>query len=296
MLVDKFGRRVDGFRISVTNRCNYRCFFCHKEGVGKAGPELKPSDWGFLASVGVELGIREYKLTGGEPLLREDIVDIVRELWSAGGLVSITTNGSLLSQYASRLVDYVDHVNVSLHSLDPMIYYELTNGSLEKVLLGLIAAKDAGLKIKVNYVVTSMNISEFPSMIDFAAKHGFDLNVIELIPLGLSNADWAKLHVDLQSIENYLRNISIMVFNRELHNRVVFKLSSGINVSLIKGFCNPVHCLHCTRIRVTPDGMLKTCLYLDGFIDAGRNIIERNKSGLIEDIHRAVLIREPYFK
>ncbi|MEM4690827.1 MAG: GTP 3',8-cyclase MoaA [Desulfurococcaceae archaeon] len=296
MLIDRYGRIVNGFRISITSKCNYNCFFCHREGVDNTEFELKSSDWGFLASVGVELGILEYKLTGGEPLLRNDIVDIAREIWLSGGTVSLTTNGSLLSIYASKLVDYVDHVNVSLHSLDPRTYYDLTRGKLENVLVGLDVAKNVGLKIKINYVVTSINIHEFLNFIGFVEKHGFDLNIIELIPLGLSREDWLNLHADLNNIENFLKNVSVEVFNRELHNRVVFKLRSGIVVSLIKGYCNPIHCLHCTRLRVTPDGRFKTCLYLDKYINARKNIIERNRRGLVEDILNAVLIREPYFR
>lgn len=296
MLIDRFGRKVDGFRISVTNRCNHECFFCHREGVSGDYEELKPSDWGFLAEVGVELGIIDYKLTGGEPLMRNDIVDIVRGIWNAGGSVSITTNGSLLSIYAKELVDYVDHVNVSLHSLDPVLFNKLTQGKLEDVLYGLEIARENGLRVKLNYVVNVYNMNEFRSMIRFAETYGFDLNIIELIPLGVDGSIWSSLHVDLGSVEKYLEASSIETFRRELHNRVVFKLSSGISVSLIKGFCNPIHCMSCTRLRVTPGGSIKTCLYSNAIIDSRRNILERDRKGLIENIHKAVLIREPFFK
>lgn len=297
MLIDRFGRKVDGFRISVTNRCNYNCFFCHREGVFTSSIELKPSDWGFFAEVGVELGITEYKLTGGEPLLRGDIVDITKMIRDAGGSVSITTNGSLLSRYARELVNYVDHVNVSLHSLDPELFNKITNGRLDDTINGLKLAKETGMRVKLNYVVTTLNTKEFYTILRFAEENGFDLNVIELIPLGLEKDEWARLHVDLSTIESFLEERSIRISTRELHERVMYFLPSGIKVSVIKGFCNPVHCMHCTRLRVTPSGVIKTCLYGGFSIDSSsKNIVERNRKGLIDDIQEAVLMREPFFK
>lgn len=298
MLKDRFGRAIDGMRISVTNRCNYRCFFCHNEGLRKeVNVELEPSDWGFLAKVGVELGIVDYKITGGEPLLRGDIVEIVDEINRAGGKVSVVTNGSLLWRYVHRLVGKVDHVNVSLFSLNPKLYVEVTGSPLEPVLDGLRTALDYGLKVKLNYVVTSLNLPEYVDIVNFAVKNGFDLNIIELIPLGLSKEDWSKLHVGLEDVARFLEHLSTAKKVKKLHNRTVYVLGNGVEIATITGYDNPAHCLNCTRIRVSPDGRIKTCLYVEQpCLNAYDKIVNRDRDGLIDVLKKAVQLREPFFR
>lgn len=299
VLIDKYGRPITHMRISVTLRCNHRCVFCHREGItGMINRELSSSDWGFVAEVGVSQGIKYYKLTGGEPLIREDIVDIVHEIKNIGGIVSIVTNGFYLAKYASRLSEEkVDHINVSLHSLNDNVFETITNSRLKPVLKGIEEALDYGLKLKLDYVVLIYNVSEFREIIGFAEERGIDVNIIELIPLGLSRSEYMKLHVTLDEIVEWLNERSVRVERKEFQSRPVYVLPSGTRVTVIKGFCNPEMCMNCTRIRMMPDGRIKTCIFRsDKLIDAREHILKRDREGLTKDLEKANMMREPFFK
>ncbi|MCD6196550.1 MAG: GTP 3',8-cyclase MoaA [Staphylothermus sp.] len=299
MFIDRYGRPVDQMRISVTLRCNHSCIFCHREGInGMEHRELTADDWGFVAKVSVKNDIKYYKLTGGEPLIRNDIVEIVHNIRKAGGTVSITTNGSLLSIYARRLAEEkIDHINVSLHSLKNDIFRKITRGNLERVLEGIDTALNYGIKLKLDYVVLTYNSNEFIDIINFAESKGIDLNIIELIPLGLSKNEYYKLHLPLDKIIEYLEKESVAKKVREFQTRPVYIMSSGIKITVIKGWCNPELCMRCTRIRMTPDGKIKTCLFRnDQLVDAWREIKNRDEKGFEKALKKAVELREPFFK
>ncbi len=298
VLVDRYGRPVTHLRISVTLRCNHECIFCHREGIF-TNPivELEPWEWGFVAKVGVKLGIVNYKLTGGEPLVRGDIHEIVEEIHNAGGKVSMVTNGSLLKYYADKLANAgLEQVNISLHSLNPYTFYEITRGRLEKVIEGIKSAKQAGIRVKIDYLVLSLNSKEYKDIIGFAEKHGLDLNIIELIPLGLVGEEYWKLHYPLKEIEEYLEKHSIKKYYREFQFRPTYVMPTGIKVSIVKGYGNPLLCARCTRLRATPDGKLKTCIYVNKTVDMRPAIINRDEKQLEEKFREAVRLREPYFK
>ncbi len=260
--------------------------------------ELSPGDWGFVASVALELGIKYFKLTGGEPLVRDDIVDIVGEISERGGVVSIVTNGSLLYKYAKELAENnIEHINVSLHSLNPKIFYEITHGRLEDVLRGIEEALNNGIRLKIDYVVLGMNYAEYKDIIEYASKYGIDVNIIELIPLGIDIKQYHRLHKPLDEIVKWLEERAVKSGRREFQSRPVYLLDTGIKVTVIRGFCNPEMCMSCTRIRMTPDGMIKTCLFRnDTIVDARKHILERNREGLIKDFIKANMLREPFFK
>ncbi len=299
VLIDRYGRPLTHMRISVTLRCNHSCVFCHREGItSMTQRELSSSDWGFVAEVGVLQGIKYYKLTGGEPLIREDIVDIVREIRSVGGIVSIVTNGSFLAKYASRLSEEkVDHVNVSLHSLNEKVFNIITRGKLEPVLKGIEEALNHGLKLKLDYVVLTYNADEFREIISYAEEKGIDMNIIELIPLGLAKNEYEKLHVPLDNIVAWLNENSVRVERKKFQSRPVYVLPSGIKVTVIRGFCNPEMCMNCTRIRMTPDGKIKTCIFRnDTLVDAREHVLNRDREAFIKDLEKANMMREPFFK
>ncbi len=299
MLIDKYGRPLTHMRISVTNRCNHECLFCHHEGINdQLYSELDFDDWVFVVDVAYSLGIKYYKITGGEPLLRSDIVDIVNGISSVGGLVSIVTNGSLLKHYAKDLSETkLSHINVSLHSLRSDVFYRITRGYLDRVLEGIREALDYGIKVKIDYVVLSINIKEFRDILDFAERKGIDINIIELIPLGISREDYNRLHTPLDKIIDYLEKHSIEKHIREFQSRPVYILSSGVKAIVIKGFCNPELCMKCTRVRMTPDGRIKTCLFRnDNLVNAREYIVNRDREGLIEAFKKANMLREPFFK
>jgi cyclic pyranopterin phosphate synthase len=300
MLIDRFNRPLTSLRISVTEKCNHKCVFCHREGLlnYNSAVELTPGDWGFVARVARSLDIVDAKLTGGEPLVRSDIVEVVREISEAGLKTSITTNGSLLDRYAKGFSEVgVDHINVSLHSLREDVFKAITGGELKRVLSGIEAALDYGLRLKIDFVLLSWNKEEVPGIIDFAASKGLEVNLIELIPLGVEPGLYSKLHVEARLVEDYLAKRAVRVEVREFQSRPVYHLDNGVRVTLIKGFCNPELCARCTRIRFTPDGKIKTCLFRnDNLVDARPSIIARDFNGLVEAFKKANSLREPFFK
>ncbi len=298
MLKDRFGRPVTHVRLSVTNRCNYSCVYCHREGLTYSSEELSPEDWDFFIRVATGLGLRYYKVTGGEPLLYGGIVDVISSVRRYGGIPSITTNGYLLKEFAEPLSRAgIDHINVSLHSLKRDVFAALTGyDALDKVLSGIREALNYGIKLKINYLVLKPNLSEIWSLLDFASSNGLDVNVIELIPLGVSKELYESLHVDLDGIVSYLETVSIKKHVEQFQNRTVYTLPSGIKVYVIKGYGNPLMCAGCSRIRVGPDGKLKLCIYREVYLDLKQSIKARKEFEVMEILAKAVEAREPYFR
>lgn len=282
-------------------RCNHACIFCHREGIpaSQVKAELSADDFGFVAEVASSLGIVGFKLTGGEPLVRDDVVDIVSAVSQHVKDVSLVTNASRLREFASELAEAgLSRVNVSLHSLKEDVFRSITGGaSLSDVLEGIKAAVDAGLKVKLNYLVLSLNVDEFRDIVDYASSIGADLNVIELIPVGTPPDVYRELHVGLSPVEKYLRERAVKAWLTEFQNRPTYLMPSGIRVYVIKGFGNPHLCARCTRLRMTPDGKLQTCIYRpDLVVNAGDAILRRDAEGLKDAFRRATELREPYFK
>ena len=186
-MVDSFGRPVTGLRIALTPRCNLKCIYCHHEG--EVGPKEEIPDEMVVnvARAAAELGVRSLKFTGGEPLLRKDLADLISQMPQDLD-ISLTTNGIFLAEQAEALARAgLDRVNVSLDSLNPENYCAITGGKagdLERVLAGIDAAKKAGLvPIKLNVVVLKKNEHEIPGLIDFSRRKGVILQLIELLDL-----------------------------------------------------------------------------------------------------------------
>ena len=276
-LKDAYGRPLNNLRLVVTRECNYRCFFCHLEGdptggprpVGTSKPEMTPRDYYVLARAASRLGIREFKITGGEPLVRRDIVDVVRSLTEGSegrAEISMTTNGYLLATFAKQLRDAgLRRVNVSLHSLDRRTYAMITGvDGLDMALRGARVAKELGIDVKVNMTVMKTNIGEVWDLIDLAAREGFRVQLIELQPINEGARAFGNEHVDLDSVEAQLRRRAVKSYVRPLHNRPIYVLQNGVVVELVKSYDNPVFCAGCTRIRVLPDGVLVPCINYRG--------------------------------
>lgn len=298
MLKDRFSRLVTHARLSVTNRCNYSCIYCHREGLDYSTRELSPEDWDFFIKIAIELGIKYYKVTGGEPLLYDGIVDVLTSIRKYGGISSITTNGYLLKEFAESLSKAgVDHTNVSLHSLRREVFAALTGyDALDKVLAGIREALGYGIKLKINYLVLRPNLSEALNLLDFASSNGIDVNLIELIPLGVSKELYEELHVGLDNVINHLEVISIKKYIEPFQNRTVYTLPTGIKVYVIKGYGNPLMCAGCSRIRIGPDGKIKLCLYREIHLDLGPLIKERNEAEVRKTLVKAIEVREPHFR
>src|SRR5690606_10224937 len=193
-MIDPFGRRITYLRVSVTDRCDFRCTYCMAEDMTFLPKRdlLSLEELDRLCSVFIEKGVRKLRLTGGEPLVRKNILHLVRELsrhLKSGALeeLTLTTNGSQLSRFAAELADSgVRRINVSLDTLDPVKFHQVTRwGHLEKVMAGIDAAQAAGLKVKLNAVaLKNFNDAELPGMIRWAHGRGMDLTVIETMPMG----------------------------------------------------------------------------------------------------------------
>jgi len=302
VLIDRYGRPLLKLRIVVNSECNFNCFFCHFEGQGRHVPTLTPDDIGFVADAAMKIGIMDFKLTGGEPLLRRDIVEIVRVLSLRRPKdLSLTTNGFLLGELAYRLREAgLMRLNVSLHSLKPERYAYITGTSpsvFHRVMDGLLKAKDAGFSaIKLNMVVTKVNVDEVDDLIDFAAKHGFSLQLIELMPVGYGEVGFEDNYVDLNTVVRHLAERGRFLGNRvDLHNRPIFNVN-GVKVEVVKNYMNPNFCAGCTTIRLTSDGWLKTCLYKPPSIRVWDLIKNRDLEGLVKAFQKANELREPNFK
>ena len=285
----------------MTLKCNHACIFCHREGIPAhlVSKELNAGDLGFVAEVASTLGITAFKITGGEPLLRDDITEIISGVSRHIKDISLVTNASRLAGLAHRLAEAgLSRVNVSLHSLREDVFREITGGGdLKSVLQGISAALDAGLKVKLNYLILALNINEFKDIIGYASSIGANLNIIELIPLGTPPKTYKELHATLDPVEEYLRQHAVKAWLTNFQNRPTYLLPTGIKVYVIKGYGNPQLCAKCTRLRMTPDGKIQTCIYRpDQTINARNAILHRDTEALREAFKQATKLREPYFK
>jgi cyclic pyranopterin phosphate synthase len=290
MMVDFFGRKVTGLRIALTPRCNLKCIYCHHEGEAKSEREIPAKMAVNVAIAAAELGVRSLKITGGEPLLRRDLADLISRM-PQNLDISLTTNGILLAEQAGSLASAgLDRVNVSLDSLRPNVYRSITCAKardLEKVLAGIDAAGGAGLvPIKLNMVVLKENEAEVTNMIEFCRSRGLILQLIELLDLqglGLSG--------DIAGIERRLEAQADSVRTREMHRRKKYFLD-GAEVEVVRPMDNTEFCANCTRLRVTSDGRIKPCLLRnDNLIEINSSDPEKIKDLLLEANRR----REPFF-
>lgn len=309
MLRDRYGRPLFHLRFSVTNRCNYACIYCHREGEEfpsnkPFSKELKPEDLYIVAKAAYDLGIRKFKLTGGEPLIRKDIIEIVEKLSSLNPLdLAITTNGYFLPELADKLKDAgLKRINISLPSLRRETYKRITKvDGLTKVIEGIKRAVEVGLKpVKINYLILkNYNENEFWNLVMFARDQGAILQVIELQPEGLGLKEFNNLYVDISKFESEIRKKSEkIVYRKHMHNRPQYYVDGAI-VEFVRPLCNPIFCMHCTRIRLSSDGKLKPCLFKNNlYIDLAPILHIKNIS--FKEVKKAIItinnIREPYFK
>jgi cyclic pyranopterin phosphate synthase len=305
-LSDRYGRKLNSLRISLTQRCNLQCFFCHKEGQNPSTNELAPEEVGKIAKVARELGIRKIKLTGGEPLLRDDLSDIIRAVAQHADEVSLTTNGVLLEKQAKDLRDAgLKRVNVSLCSTTREGFRGITKKDcMLQVRNGVRAALQSGLfPVKINMVVLKgVNVHEISKAIDFAQETGTILQLIEFQPIQGENAlNWERFHYDLTSLEEGLKEEAVSIDENPLHKRRRYCLrrKGGLAwVEIVHPMHNSEFCRNCTRLRVTSNGYLKPCLLRnDNLVDIALLIRQGAElSELKEAFKKAALLREPYWR
>ena len=272
-MIDPFGRDISYLRVSVTDRCDFRCTYCMSEDMTFLPKKdvLSLEELERLCNVFVKLGVKKLRLTGGEPLVRKNIMSLIRNLGhhlDTGDLeeLTLTTNGSQLHRYAAELFDCgVRRVNVSIDTLDPKKFTEITRwGKLENVLRGIEAAANSGLKIKLNTVaLRGTNEDELPNMVKWAGERGFDITIIEVMPMGDIGAEnRVNQYLPLSMVRS---NLSEHFTLRDIDYktggpaRYVEIEETGTKI----GFITPLthnFCESCNRVRLTCTGTLYMCL------------------------------------
>lgn len=301
-LIDPYGRAINRLRISITQRCNFDCFFCHQEGEKNSHGEATPQEIETLVAVAAELGVETVKLTGGEPLVRNELVEIVRRITPYVEEVSMTTNGSHLSERACKLKEAgLKRVNVSLPSARPEVFRRITgHDALNRVKEGIVTALDCGLlPVKLNMVVMKgINDEEVPTMIEFSREIGAILQLIEYQPLERGALKWSRFYHDLRPLEEDLELQAESVVEREMQRRRQYHLRDGGVVEVVRPMHNSEFCMHCTKLRVTSEGRLKPCLMRDDNHVEAVSLVRKGASRkvLIEAFREAVARREPYWK
>lgn len=308
---DSFGREIDYLRISVTDRCNLRCIYCMPgacDAVGSQEDILGSDEIVLIAEAAAETGIRHIRLTGGEPLIREDIIDLVSRIRKISGIdsVGITTNGILLEEYSERLASAgAGNINVSLDTLDEERFARITGidenackaGSIydrynpRKILDGIDTALRNGLTVRINCVLTDINRDEWADLCDLARDREIDVRFIELMPIGagaglegISNRELAA------RIQERFGKMELQDGKRGNGPAVYYSLPGFRGcIGFISAVCDKF-CSHCNRIRLTAAGILKPCLCYASTIDLKKMINSgADREELVNTIKNAIL-------
>jgi cyclic pyranopterin phosphate synthase len=301
-MIDPFGRAITYLRLSVTDRCDFRCVYCMSEDMTflPKAEVLSLEEFDRVASAFVRLGVRKLRLTGGEPLVKRDILWLIRRLGrhlETGALdeLTLTTNGSQLARYADDLAAAgVKRINVSLDTMDTRKFTAITRwGRLEQVLSGIEAAKRAGLEIKINTVaLKGVNEDEFDRLVGWCGAEGFDLTFIEVMPMGEIGGD-ARLdqYLPLSLVRSRLAErwtLDDSDYRTGGPARYVTVRETGGRV----GFITPLthnFCESCNRVRLTATGTLYMCLGQEDTVDLRRPVRASAEDDLLEAaIHRAI--------
>ncbi|WP_291295166.1 GTP 3',8-cyclase MoaA [Elioraea sp.] len=304
-MIDPFGRSISYLRVSVTDRCDLRCVYCMAEDMTflPKADLLSLEELDRLCGVFIGLGVRKIRLTGGEPLVRRDVMALFRNLGArlGSGLdeLTVTTNGTQLGRYAEDLrAAGVRRINVSLDTLDAAKFAAATRwGKIDKTLDGIFAAKAAGLAIKINAVaLKGFNEDEFDSMVAWCGEHGFDLCLIETMPLGEIDGDRTDQYLPLSRVRERLSRTWTLTDTDYATGgpaRYVRVEETGQRI----GFITPLthnFCESCNRVRLTCTGTLYMCLGQEDAADLRAPL--RRPGATDEDVAeavRAAIARKP---
>ena len=300
---DKYERPILSLRITITNRCNENCLYCHHDGMVTSKDEMTPDELYTICKIAKKIGVRKIRLSGGDPLIRKDIVEIVEKIASLDFKdISLTTNGVLLDQYAQDLKNAgLDRVNVSLDTLDKETYKKVTNlDYLDEAKAGILKAVEVGLyPVKINMVVMKdINVNEIRDMFEFCKKNGIILQLIELIESENCDDDKfsAEYHYPLDSIEKRLADIADDVRERKfMQGRKKYYINDG-EIEIVRPVDNSKFCASCSRLRITPDGKIKPCLLRnDNLVELISHVRAGESEEKLEEIFiKGINKREPY--
>jgi cyclic pyranopterin phosphate synthase len=304
-LIDPFGRHVSYLRISVTDRCDFRCVYCMSENMTFLPKKdlLTLEELDRLSSAFIAKGVKKLRITGGEPLVRKNIMWLFKALsrhLESGALeeLTLTTNGSQLAKHAEDLRAFgVRRINVSIDTLDPVKFRAITRwGELSTVLQGLEAAERAGIKIKINAVaLKGVNEDEIDDLIQFAHGRGADLTLIETMPLGDIDGDRTDQYLPLSLVRANLAERFTM-------NDIPYKTGGPARYVSVKetggrlGFITPMthnFCESCNRVRLTCTGTLYMCLGQEDAADLRAPLRASEDDGLLHQAIDAAIARKP---
>lgn len=301
-LIDRYGRAITYLRVSVTDRCDFRCTYCMSEHMTFLPKKdvLSFEEIETIVAAFVRRGVRKVRLTGGEPLVRRDIAEMVGTLGSYIGRgleeLTLTTNGSQLRRHAEALVAAgVRRINVSLDTLDRQKFAEITRrGRMEDVLDGIDAADAAGLKIKINMVaMRGVNDDEIVPMLEWAHGRGFGLTLIEGMPLGEVGLDRVDSYLPLRELREWLKQ-------RFTLEPAVHRTGGPARYDYVKetngliGFITPMShnfCESCNRVRLTATGQLYMCLGQEDMVDLRTALREGGPGALDAALDQAMLLK-----
>ena len=302
-MLDGFGRKIDYLRISVTDRCNFRCHYCMPENQ-KFLPHKELLDYTELSLIAdrfIDHGIKRIRLTGGEPLVRRDIGVLLEQLGkqvASGRLdeLTLTTNGSLLAKNADALAAaHVRRINVSLDSLDAQRFAQITRGgTLNTVLDGIQAARNVGIAVRINMVaMNGLNEADLLPMAQYCAAQGHDLALIETMPLGDSIANRNQ---DFIPLEQFIAPLNEQYTLSPLPHRTAgparywqvepLSLRLGLITPMSRNFCDD-----CNRLRLTTDGKIYMCLGSDLHVDLRAAIRDEGTAGVDRLLQQALRLK-----
>jgi len=303
-MIDPFGRSITYLRVSVTDRCDLRCVYCMAEDMTflPKAQILSLEELDRVCGAFIGLGVRKIRITGGEPLVRRDVMRLFESLGSRLGTgleeLTVTTNASQLARHAAALrAAGVRRVNVSLDTLSPQRFAAITRwGRLDKTLDGIFAAKAAGLAIKINTVaLKGVNEDEFDALLAWCGEHGFDLCLIETMPMGDIDGDRTAQYLPLSVVRSRLRQrwtLEPSGFRTGGPARYYDVAETGRRV----GFITPMthnFCESCNRVRLTCTGTLYMCLGQDDAADLRPVLRAGADDAALQDAIRAAIRRKP---
>jgi GTP 3',8-cyclase len=302
-MIDGFGRKIDYLRISVTDRCNFRCHYCmpEKQTFLPHSDLLDYTEIALLANRFIAHGIRKIRLTGGEPLVRRDIEVLIRELGGhvhAGRLdeLTLTTNGSRLGQFAPILAEAgVKRINVSMDSLNEGVFREITRGGeLAQVLDGIAAAKSSGIAIKINMVaLKGQNQSDLLPLAEYCAANGFDLSLIETMPLGDGVVGRQDRYIAINDFIVPLRDAYTLqpLQHRSAGPARYWQVEPlGVRLGLITPMSHNF-CDDCNRLRLTTDGKIFMCLGSEMHVDFRKALREEGMDAVDSLLQKALRLK-----
>ena len=304
-MIDQFGREITYLRLSVTDRCNFRCTYCMSENVEFLPKKdlLSLEELELVCSVFIDKGVKKIRISGGEPLVRKNIIQLFESLGkklNKSNLkeLTLTTNGSELKKYSNYLYDAgVRRVNISLDTLDEKKFHLITKkNNIQSVFEGIKAAQKSKLDIKINTVVLKgINDNEINNLISWCGSNKFDLTLIETMPLGNTDVIRSKNYLSLSKLKKELMNkwtIEDINFNSGGPAKYSYIKEADIKLGMITPMSNNF-CSGCNRIRVTCTGKIYMCLGQNNSVDLKKALRSKKSYQSLENLINQSIIEKP---